>query len=57
MGESIVIKYVKSQISGEWVAITPSDMDYKRYGKTIEEITKERDACNKVIYNTERYKT
>ena len=31
-----MIKYVKSQKTGEWLPISPEDMDYKRYGKTLE---------------------
>lgn len=55
--ETVVYKYVKSQKTGEYVPIVEGDMDYNtRFAMTKEEIVKERDACNKVIYNTERFK-
>jgi len=56
-GESIMVKYVKSQKTGEWLPIGPEDMDYTRYGKTLEELIVERDAINKIVYGTQRYKS
>ena len=55
--EERMIKYVKSQKTGEWIPIGPDDMDYTRYGKTLEELIIERDAINKIVYGTQRYKT
>ena len=52
-----MIKYVKSQKTGEWLPIGPDDMDYTRYGKTLEELIVERDAINKIVYGTKRFKT
>ena len=55
--EERMIKYVKSQKTGEWIPIGPEDMDYTRYGKTLEELIIERDTINKIVYGTERFKT
>jgi len=35
----------------------PEDMDYTRYGKTLDELIEMRDAINKIVYGTERFKT
>ena len=52
-----MVKYVKSQKTGEYVPITKGDMDFNtRFAKTITEFTVERDAINKVIYLTKRFK-
>jgi len=56
-GKSIMIKYVKSQKTGEWLPIGPDDMDYERYGKTLDELIEMRDAINKIVYGTQRFKS
>lgn len=55
--EERMIKYVKSQKTGEWIPIGPEDMDYTRYGKTLDELIEMRDAINKIVYGTQRFKT
>ena len=52
-----MIKYVKSKKTGEWIPIGPEDMDYTRYGKTLDELIEMRDAINKIVYGTKRFKT
>ena len=52
-----MVKYVKSQKSGEWVPIGPEDMDYERFGKTFEELIEMRDAINKIVNGIQRFKT
>jgi hypothetical protein len=53
-----MIKYVKSQKTGEYVPITKGDMDFNtKFAQTITELTVERDAINKVIYLTKRFKS
>ena len=52
-----MVKYIQSQKTGEWLPIGPEDMDYTRYGKTLEELIVERDAINKIVYGTKRFKT
>ena len=52
-----MVKYVKSQKTGEWLPIGPDDMDYERYGKTLDELIEMRDAINKIVYGTQRFKT
>ena len=47
-----MIKFVKSQKTGEYVEIGPSDMDYNtRFALTKEELTDERDAIIRAIGN------
>ena len=52
-----MVKYIQSQKTGEWLPIGPEDMDYTRYGKTLEELIVECDAINKIVYGTKRFKT
>jgi hypothetical protein len=54
----MLTKYVKSQKTGEYVPIEEGDMDYNtKFAKTLEELIVERDAINKIVYGTERFKT
>lgn len=49
-----MVKFVKSQKTGEWVPITEGDMDFNTpFAKTIEELTEERDAMTRRICMTE----
>jgi hypothetical protein len=50
----MIVKFVKSQKTGEWVPITEGDMDFNRpFAKTIEELTEERNAMTRRICITE----
>ncbi len=46
----MIVKFVKSQKTGEWLPITKGDMDFNTpFAKTIEELTEERDAMTRII--------